>query len=614
MSPMLLTKVVKNMSNNVSEYGMLLGDVIGEKDVAKIGSTVDAKLRWLRSQIIGGMAEIRTPFGKRKLTYADHTASGRCLQYIEDYIIQTVLPFYGNTHTSDSYVGDRTTKMLHKATDFIKKCLGGTQDDALLFCGSGTTAAIKRLQEVMGIAIPSILKEKVVNSCIGIQERWVVFVGPYEHHSNLLSWRQTLAEVIEIGLDDEGLINIHDLKSQLEFYQATGRPMLGSFSACSNVTGICSDTRSLSSLLHHFGAFACFDFAASGPYVEIDMRSGAIDGYDAIALSPHKFLGGPGSPGILLMNKALYNLNDSPPSTCGGGTVNFVNCFHEKDTLYVDDIEEREDAGTPSIIQRVKAALAFQVKEYISCEVIAKKEVDYIERAIKRLVKNPKIWVLGNTNTNTNNVVERHAILSFLVYTTTAIAARETRDKPLSGAFVAKLMNDLFGIQARGGCACAGPYAHRLLHIDEPHSFVIKSAVNMGYNGVRLGWTRVSFPYYMSNEEYEFILAAIEFIAIYGQRFLSLYHLNWNTGCWSLKDDEAFEVDCNLYAPKPLQSIKNKTTKKVIDCKTMDDGDFDKLYALYLEVAKHIGNRLPKFPSQRIVPNEIDVNQVFFRV
>ncbi|XP_024974799.1 uncharacterized protein LOC112512903 [Cynara cardunculus var. scolymus] len=622
MSPMLLTQQtkVRNMSNNVSECGMLLADVIGhEKDVAEIGSTVDAKLRWLRSQIIGGMAEISTPFGRRKLTYADHTATGRCLQYIEDYIIQTVLPFYGNTHTSDSYVGNRTTKMLHEATDFVKKCLGGTQDDALLFCGSGTTAAIKQLQEVMGIAIPSNLREKVINSCVGIQERWVVFVGPYEHHSNFLSWKQTLAEVIEIGLDDEGLIDMHDLRCQLEFYQATGRLMLGSFSACSNVTGICSDTRSLSRLLHHFGAFACFDFAASGPYVEIDMRSGASDGYDAITLSPHKFLGGPGSPGILLMNKALYQLKDSPPSTCGGGTVNFVNCFHEKDTLYVDDIEEREDAGTPSIIQRVKAALAFQVKEYIGCEVIGKKEVDYIERAIKRLVKNPKIWVLGNTDTN--SVVERQAILSFLVYTTTyssANAARETRDKPLSGAFVAKLMNDLFGIQARGGCACAGPYAHRLLRIDEPHSFAIKSAVEMGYNGAKLGWTRISFPYYMSNAEYEFILAAIEFVAIYGQRFLSLYQLNWNTGSWSLKDEALEEtlVDCNLYVLRALQVIKNKTTEKVMDCETKDDGDtdFDKLYALYLEVAKHIGNKLLKFPSQRIVPNQIDVNHLFFRV
>ncbi|KAI3506242.1 hypothetical protein L1887_28598 [Cichorium endivia] len=622
MSPMLSSnqKVVEqryvndiNLDDDISDCRMLLKD----KKLPGSDSTVDAKLSWLRSQIIGGFADIHTPFGQRKLTYADHTATGRCLHYIEDYIVQTVLPFYGNTHTSDSYVGDRTMKMLHEATEFVKKCLGGTDDDALLFCGSGTTAAIKRLQEVMGIAIPSILREKVLKSCLTSEERWVVFVGPYEHHSNLLSWRQSLAEVIEIGLDDEGLIDMHDLKSQLNLYQGTGRPMLGSFSACSNVTGICADTHSLARLLHQYGALACFDFAASGPYVEIDMRSGAVDGYDAIALSPHKFLGGPGSPGILLMSKALYQLKDSPPSTCGGGTVNFVNCFDEKDTLYVNDIEEREDAGTPQIIQRVKAALAFQVKEYISCEVIAKKEHNYIERALQRLAKNPKIWVLGNTS------VERQAILSFLVYTTSETMGVGTRNKPLNGAFVAKLMNDLFGIQARGGCACAGPYAHCLLGIDEQHSLAIKSAVEMGYNGARLGWTRVSFPYYMSNEEFEFILAAIEFVATYGQRFLSLYEFNWTKGSWTFKRNTFEKIllkekDCKLCtsfctnAPKAVLHVK-RTKQKSQVCKKMDDAHLD-TYAFYVEVANHIGKLLPKFPSQCTVPKGIDLDHVFYLV
>ncbi|XP_022010930.1 probable cysteine desulfurase [Helianthus annuus] len=503
-------------------------------------------------------------------------------------------------------------KMLHEATEFVKKCLGGTQHDALLFCGSGTTAAIKRLQEVLGIAVPSILKEKILNTCIGNEERWVVFVGPYEHHSNLLSWRQSLAEVIEIGLDKEGMIDINDLKARLEFYQGTGRPMLGSFSACSNVTGICSDTRSLARLLHEFGAFACFDFAASGPYVEIDIRSGAIDGYDAITLSPHKFLGGRGSPGILLMNKALYQLKYAPPSTCGGGTINYVNFFDEQDTLYINDIEEREDAGTPQIIQRVKAALAFQVKEYIKCEVIAKREHDYIERALERLVKLNNVWVLGNTK------VERQGILSFLVHTTTN---SNKRDKPLNGTFVAKLLNDLFGIQARGGCACAGPYGHFLLGIDQVHSLTMKDAIKKGYIGVKVGWTRVSFPYYMSNEEYEYILAAIEFVTVYGQRFLPLYHLNWNTGSWTFKTNtfqKSFlkEKDCKLCASFCSTTVSQAINKlpniqqQMIDCNTME---FDK-YTFYLEVAKHIGNILPEFPPHRRLPKGIDPNSVFFHM
>ncbi|KAL7602028.1 hypothetical protein Lser_V15G22064 [Lactuca serriola] len=528
-------------------------------------------------------------------------------------------------------------KILHEATSYVKKCLGGTQDDALIFCGSGTTAAIKRLQEVMGIAIPSILREKVLNSCIGTEERWVVFVGPYEHHSNLLSWRQSLAEVIEINLDNEGMIDMDDLKLKLEFYQHTGRPMLGSFSACSNVTGIMSDTRSLSRLLHQFGAFACFDFASSAPYVKIDMRSSAIDGYDAITLSPHKFLGGPGSPGVLLMNKALYKLKDSPPSTCGGGTVNYVNFFDEKDTLYISDIEEREDAGTPQIIQRVKAALAFQVKEYIGSKIIEEKEHEYIGRALERLMKNDNIRVLGNTK------VERQAIISFLVYTTAyssdiehveskgtngihqSIESGYKRNKPLDGAFVAKLMNDLFGIQARGGCTCAGPYGHHLLGVDEPHSLAIRSAVERGYIGAKLGWTRISFPYYMSSEEYEYIIDAIEFIATYGQRFLPFYNLNWNIGIWKLKNN-AFEVmmlreeDYKLCTSSfaegstALEVEDNKSkTQNILQCKRTDDNHFA-TYIFYLDVAKQIGDMLPKCPQFGTVPQGVDLNDVGFLI
>ncbi|MED6197771.1 hypothetical protein PIB30_059756 [Stylosanthes scabra] len=223
--------------------------------------SVEEKLCWLRSQMIGNDAEFDSPFGTRQLVYADHTASGRSLQYNEHFIQKHVLPFYGNTHTCDSYVGSRSTKMLHEATEYIKECLGGGEEDAIIFCGSGTTAAIKRLQEVMGIAVPSILRERVLKS-LAKEERWVVFVGPYEHHSNLLPWRQSLSEVVEIGLDDEGSLDMDALKHQLEAYTHSNRPLLGSFSACSNVTGINSHTRAIARLLHQYNAFACFDFAA----------------------------------------------------------------------------------------------------------------------------------------------------------------------------------------------------------------------------------------------------------------------------------------------------------------------------------------------------------------
>ncbi|XP_010245842.1 PREDICTED: uncharacterized protein LOC104589278 [Nelumbo nucifera] len=579
----------------------------------------ETKFAWLRSQLVGADVEFDTPFGKRLLTYADHTASGRGLRYIEDYITNDVLPFYGNTHTSDSFVGYKTTKTVHEATNYIKSCLGGGIDDALIFCGSGTTAAIKRLQEVMGIAVPSIMRERMLKT-LKNEERWVVFVGPFEHHSNVLSWRQSLAEVIEIGLNEEGFLDMASLKHRLENYKSSNRPMLGSFSACSNVTGVYSDTRAIARLLHQHGAFACFDFAASGPYVEIDMRTGELDGYDALFLSPHKFLGGPGTPGLLLMSKALYQLRFSPPSTCGGGTVSFVNGFSERDTLYYEDIEEREDAGTPPIIQKIRAALAFWVKEYIGYSVIEEQEHVFVNAAVRRLLPNPNIWVLGNTK------AKRLSIISFLVFTTTNSSMEEgedgsrrvrdrglnmwresgsKKDKPLHGLFVAKLLNDLFGIQARGGCACAGPYGHLLLDVKETLSLAFRSAVQKGYSGVKPGWTRVSFPYYMSIEEFEFILAAMEFLSIYGQRFLPLYHFNWKTGNWTFKK--------RAFVEKQIGEVHELDFSKLLLAYKKANGVVDK-YASYLETARNIANSLPQFPPPRKVPKDIDLSLVHFRV
>ncbi|KAL3728936.1 hypothetical protein ACJRO7_033514 [Eucalyptus globulus] len=582
----------------------------------------EKKLAWLRSQIIGGDAEFDSPFGRQRVTYADSTASGRCVRYVEDFIASNVLPFYGNSHTSDSHVGGRTTKMVHEASSYIKRCLGGGPEDAILFCGSGSTASIKRLQEVMGIAVPSILRERMIK-CMPSEERWVVLVGPYEHHSNLLSWRQSLAEVIEIGLDEDGLIDMEDLRQKLESYQDENRPILGSFSACSNVTGICTDTRAVAKLLHQFGAFACFDFAASAPYVEIDMRSGEVDGYDAIFLSVHKFLGGPGSPGILLMSKALYRLGSSPPSTCGGGTVDYVNGFDEKDTLYVEDIEERENAGTPQIIQITRAALAFWLKDYVGNEVIEKLEHKYIKEAIERLSKNKNIEILGS------RTAKRQAILSFLIYSTTNSPpdcdkkGRERglylwgetgneRAKPLHGPFVATLLNDLFGIQARGGCACASPYGHALLGISEAQSRAFRCAIQEGFAGVKPGWTRVSFPYYLSEEEFEYIIAALEFVASFGQRFLPLYDFNLKNGNWTFKKKAFMEIVGKERNGKISILNDNRAGKDL-------NGDAKResliaRYTPYWESAKHIAGLLPKFPSPRRIHVEIDPELLYFRI
>ncbi|KAI3910062.1 hypothetical protein MKW92_042016 [Papaver armeniacum] len=582
----------------------------------------EEKLNWLRSQVIGGDDfEFETPFGKRRLVYADHTASGRSLHYIETYIVKHVLPSYGNTHTADSYVGRKTTKMVHEATNYIKKCVGGCLDDALIFCGSGTTAAIKRLQEVMGIWVPSTLRDRIIQY-LNNEERWLVFIGPYEHHSNVLSWRQSTAQVIEIGLDNDGLVHMESLRIHLEKYKSENRPMLGSFSACSNVTGIVVDTRAISRLLHKYGAFACFDFAASAPYMEMDMRSGNLDGYDAIFVSPHKFLGGPGTPGILMMNKALYELRSSAPSTCGGGTVSYVNDFNAKDTLYYDDIEEREDAGTPPIIQKIRASLVFWVKEFIGHHLIEKREEFYIEKALKRLLPNPNIWILGNTE------VKRQAILSFLVFpntsnsTSSSLVDERNRKldtvresgKPLHGPFVAKLLNDLFGIQARGGCACAGPYAHHLLGVGEILSLAFRATIKKGYHGIKPGWARISFPYYMSREEFDFILSSLEFISKYGDRFLPLYSFNWKTGQWTFRR-KSINADV-VWDNQKLVQLIFKLFNQPKNMITIDPNDVEVIqsFKLYLETAKDIADSLSTFTHQRKIPNDIDPNLVYFAI
>ncbi|EFJ29428.1 hypothetical protein SELMODRAFT_91270 [Selaginella moellendorffii] len=559
-------------------------------DGAGAGAAVDdAKCAWLRSQLIGSGYELSTPFGKRDLFYADYTASGRCLFHIESFITQNIMPFYGNTHAEDSFVGDTTSFLVNESTRYLKHSLGATADDALLFCGSGCTAAVKRLQEVMGLAVPSILRDRVVKT-LKDEERWVVFIGPFEHHSNLLSWRQSLAEVVEVPTNKQGLLDVEFLDKALADPKFAGRPKLGSFSACSNVTGILADTRAIARQLHRHGALACFDFASCGPYVRIEMRAGELDGYDAIALSPHKFVGGPGTPGLLLINKNLYLLRDKAPSTPGGGAVDFVNGYTEEDTLYLRDIEAREDAGTPPILQKIKAALAFWIKEEMGYELIESREQYFITTALKRLSANPNVMLLGNTE------AKRAAILSFLVYATEPGDQVLEKRKILQGRFIVKLLDDLFGIQSRGGCSCAGPYGHALLNVDHNVSIKLRDAIQRGYGGVRLGWARLNFAYFMSIEEFEFVLSAIEFVAEYGQRFIPLYEFNWRSGAWTFMPEFKSKYAALAEEEKledELPEVKHKT---------------------YLETAISIAKLLPEHPQERDVPKYIDPVLVDFRV
>ncbi|EFJ10534.1 hypothetical protein SELMODRAFT_128027 [Selaginella moellendorffii] len=547
----------------------------------------EQKCVWLRSQIIGSQLQISTPFGSRLLTYADYTASGRCLFYIENFLIKQVMPSYGNTHAEDSYVGEKTTRMVKLATSYVKESLGGTEDDALFFCGSGTTAAVKKLHELLGLSVPPQMRESAV-AAIDDRKRWLVFIGPYEHHSNLLPWRQSLAEVIQVPMTEDGLIDMKYLEEELQNPKHADRPMLGSFSACSNVTGVLADTRAIARLLHKHGALACFDFASCGPYVKIDMRSRKADGYDAVMLSPHKYVGGPGTPGLLCMNKKLYKLKDHAPSTTGGGVVDFVN-YNKEDTLYLEDIESREDAGTPSILQRIKAGIVFTVQEEMGYRLIESREHNFITTALKRLSKNRKIVVLGNKQ------VKRAAIVSFVVWTTDSNGG--IQQTVLQGRFVAKLLNDLFGIQSRGGCSCAGPYGHKLLKVSDELSLKFRAAIQEGYSGVKPGWTRLNFAYFLSKEEFHFLLCAIEFVADYGQRFLPLYEFEWQTGNWKYEEKNSINTTAKA-------TLHKEWTKLPLLQQHKD----------YLGTAMAIAKQLAHDPGQSsTAPAGIDPELVTFR-
>lgn len=494
---------------------------------------------WVRSQLIGDGALIPTPFGERPIVYADHVASGRSLRWIEQFILEEVLPYYGNTHTEDSFTGACTTALVQDAAHFIKLCLGA-RDCKLLFCGTGCTGAIRRLQEILGLCAPETQHAQWIASMKPV-DRPLVFVGPYEHHSNEISWRETLAEVIELPLDRAGGIDLDALHSALAQARPSGRLLIGSFSAASNVTGMLSDTRQIARVLHTYGALAFFDFAAAAPHTDIDMRLGAPDGYDAIFLSAHKLPGGPGTPGLLAFDPALYRLR--APSMAGGGTVTYVSSTTH-DFAY--DIEQREDAGTPGAVQRIRAGLAFLVRQSVGVARIEQLERDLIRRAISRLRTHPRIEILGNLD------APRLAILSFLI--------RTAEGKYLHPKLVVRLFNDLFGIQTRGGCACAGPYAHRLLDIAPSTADQYRDAVLRGYGAVKPGWTRLNFSYFIDDAEFEYILTAIEYIAEHGEHFLPEYSCDWSTGAWHHAQDMPQPHLWSLTGPSPKGKVQSAWT------------------------------------------------------
>jgi len=496
----------------------------------------------LRSETVGIDCPITTPFGERLMVYCDYTASGRCLGFIERYL-QSLQRNYANTHTEDDITGRSMTQLLHTAETIIKESVNAGPQGRIIAVGTGSTGAIDRFQRLLTLLGEFMGPEKVPDFHTLLAERRpVVFIGPYEHHSNEITWRQGIATVVEIGLDPDGGTDLAQLEALLQTEEWQGRMRIGSFSAASNVTGRRTPVREVTALLHRYDALACFDYAACAPYVEIDMNPPAEDGedasIDAVFLSPHKFLGGPGSPGILVFNEKLYR-RDLPPTIGGGGTVAFVGP-HTHD--YLEDIEAREKAGTPGVLQVLKAALAFQVKDAVGVERIEAREAELLERAMERLAAHERIEILGNPDPR-----HRIGIISFNI--------RSGEGRYLHPKFVTVFLNDLFGIQTRAGCSCAGPYAHRLLGLDEETSERFRNQVREGYEGIKPGWCRLGLHYAMDDAEADYVISAVEFAASYGHRFLPLYDFDPVTGGWSYRGyedtPEAFGLTAALEAESP---------------------------------------------------------------
>ena len=548
---------------------------------------------YLRQQIVGVDSTCETPFGERLMVYCDYTASGRCLRFVESYL-QSLQRVYANTHTEDDITGRSMSQLLHEAEEAIKRSVNAGPDGRIIACGTGATGAIDKLQQIIGVTLAPATRKNLggmLDDEVLAQTQPVVFIGPYEHHSNEISWRQSLATTVQVRLDPAGNVDLGHLEELLQDPRYQGRKRIGSFSAASNVTGIRSDVPKIASLLHKYDAIACFDYAACAPYVPIDMNpepeaTGDDPSIDAIFISPHKFLGGPGSSGVLVFNERIYD-RELPPSMSAGGTVDYVGMT---DQDFISRIEEREKAGTPGVLQTLKAGLVFQIKDAVGTDVINKREHEFTDRALRSWGENSNIEVLGNPDSGS-----RVGIISFNI--------RDATGKYLHHKFLTVLLNDLFGIQSRAGCSCAGPYGHRLLDIDVETSEKYRSAVQQGHCGLKPGWCRVGLHWVMDDAEANYVIDAVNFLAREGHHFLSLYDFDLSTGTWVHKYAAGQLPEFSLEQALNIEEGEPATLSLPLR---------QQLYRHYMTEAQKIADQLRNEPEAKLASLGGDLGELQF--
>lgn len=462
-----------------------------------------------RKNTIGQNQYYISPYGRKRMVYADWIASGRLYGPIEDRISNSIGPFIGNTHTETSENGRLMTQAYHQAHKRIKEHVNAGPEDVIITAGFGMTGVIVKFQRILGLKSCGELSGY---PCTKDAERPIVFITHMEHHSNHTSWYETAADVVVIEPGADLQVDLENLEKALKMYKDR-RLKIGSFTACSNVTGIRTPYHAMARLMHEHGGVAFIDFAASAPYEAINMHpENPLEKLDAVMFSPHKFLGGPGSSGVLIFDSSLYH--SKVPDQPGGGTVDWTNAWGEY--KFIDNIEIREDGGTPGFLQAIKTALAIELKDQMNTEMMHAREKELVDLAFRKLKNINGIHILAE------NVTDRLGVISFYA------------DTIHYNMFV-RLLSDRFGVQVRGGCACAGTYGHYLLNVSHDISKRITDKINLGDLSEKPGWVRLSLHPTMSNKELRFILNAIEEIV--------KYHPQW-------KDDYIYDKHTNEFRHK----------------------------------------------------------------
>ncbi len=452
----------------------------------------------IRKGLIGEDVLIDGPFGPKPLIYADYVASGRALAQVEDFVRDRVLPYYANTHTQASFCGEYMTRLRETARAEIARLTGAGQGMSVVFTGAGSTAGINRIVGLLDLAV-----------LVAEGQRVVVLTGPYEHHSNILPWRESGAEVIEVGEAQDGGVDMNDLARALRAAEGAAR-IVGSFSAASNVTGILTDVDAVTRMLRAHGALAIWDYGCAGPYCRMDMKQGSDACKDAIVFSVHKFPGGPGSSGVAVIRDEI--VHRTTPTVPGGGTVSFVSPWGH---IYSDSLAAREEAGTPNVTGDIRAALAMLVKEALGQDWLDQRQAELRARALKVWAANDCIRVLGKPD------AVALPIFSFQV--------RDGQGAPIHHQFFTRLLSDLTGVQARGGCACAGPYGHRLLGLGKADSDATMAALERGEETAKPGWVRLNLSALMTDEKADLIVQAVDDLARIAQDYAARYSVDTST-------------------------------------------------------------------------------------